>query len=277
MPCKYGCSMRSASSYSIGNNGLDLITAFEGWSSTCYKDSVGVWTIGYGHACQSSSDDLPEYGVTCTAGSCSGSLTEKQGKEVLDKDLDGFEKCVRNAVRVSITQNQFDAMVSFAFNVGCGGFESSTFLNLLNKGSLTDAEAQAQLTRWHSGCLGGLERRRFTESQLFSTCAGRFGCTHASCGISYHYEECSGGCNYCSSCGGCKGSSYTMPTCNDGGGSNDDTPGPDPAPSNDDTPSDNTCHTPQGDGVCKRKVACRRGHTAVPGYCSGSSDIQCCV
>jgi len=211
--CTYSCGTKAASTYAVGTNGLDLITAFEGFSSTCYKDSVGVWTIGYGHACQDSSDELPQYGVTCHAGYCSGTLTEPQAKTVLNTDLAGFSNCVKNAVKVPITQNQFDSMVSFAYNVGCSGFQTSTLLSQLNAGKLTDKEAQYQFTRWHSGCLAGLERRRFTESQLFSSCAKTFGCTHSACDISYSYPKCVSNCQYCSACGGCSGDTYTMPTC----------------------------------------------------------------
>ena len=192
------------------------MTSFEGFSSTCYKDSVGVWTIGYGHACQDSSDELPQYGVSCHSGHCSGSLTKSEAKEVLHDDLADFESCVKKAVKVDVTQNQFDAMVSFAYNVGCGGFQSSTLLSKLNAGSLTDKEAQYQFTRWHSGCLGGLERRRFTESQLFSTCDKNFKCDASNCGISYNYESCKSNCQYCSACGGCSGDSYTLPKCTGG-------------------------------------------------------------
>lgn len=177
------------------------------------QDSVGVWTIGYGHACQDSSDELPEYGVTCHAGYCSGSLTEAEAEEVLADDLEGFESCVQKYVKVPITQNQFDALVSFSYNVGCGGLQDSTLLAELNAGTLTDKEAQYQFTRWHSSCLAGLERRRFTESQLFSTCSTNFGCTHSNCDISYNYPQCKSNCQYCSACGGCSGDSYTMPTC----------------------------------------------------------------
>lgn len=174
---------------------------------------MGVWTIGYGHACQDSSDELPEYGVTCHAGYCSGSLTEAEGAEVLSTDLESFESCVKNAVSPHITQNQFDSLVSFSYNNGCGALQSSTLLSELNTGSLTDSEAQYQFSRWHSGCLAGLERRRFAESQLFSSCDTNFACTHSNCDISYHYPECSSNCEYCSACGGCSGNAYTLPTC----------------------------------------------------------------
>ena len=214
--CDYSCSTKAASKYNFGSNGVDLLTAFEGFDSHCYLDSVGVWTIGYGHACQDSSDNLPEYGVECTAGHCSGSLTEAEGKEVLNDDLIGFQSCVSDAVRVDITQNQFDAMVSFAYNVGCHGFQTSTLLSKLNAGTLTDKEAQYQFTRWHSGCISGLERRRFTESELFSSCSKSFPCDSKNCDTSYNYPKCKSNCEYCSSCGGCSGDSSTMPQCTGG-------------------------------------------------------------
>ncbi|GMH51817.1 hypothetical protein TL16_g08801 [Triparma laevis f. inornata] len=217
MPCDYSCSTKSASSFSFGSNGLSLLTAFEGFSRTCYKDTEGIWTIGYGHACQNSSDNLPEYGVTCNSSGCSGSLTESQGKAVLGNDVSSFVSCAQKAVSTEITQNQFDALVSFAFNVGCSAFQSSTLLSKLNAGSLTDEEAQYQFTRWHSGCTAGLERRRFTESQLFSSCSS-IGCSSSSCSISYSYTECSGSCQYCSACGSCKSSDYSFDGCSLGGG-----------------------------------------------------------
>merc|ERR1719473_2140683 len=111
-------------------------------------------------------------------------------------------------------------MVSLAYNIGCSAFQSSTLLSELNGGKLSDKEAQYQFTRWNSGCIEGLERRRFTESQLFSSCSSKFGCTHSSCSISYNYPNCKSNCAYCSSCGGCKSDSYSMSTCESGG--NDD-------------------------------------------------------
>lgn len=135
---------------------------------------------------------------------------------MLSSDLIGFQSCVQSAVKVDITQNQFDAMVSFAYNVGCNGFQTSTLLSKLNAGTLTDKEAQYQFTRWHSGCIGGLERRRFAESQLFSSCDTKFPCDNKSCDISYNYPKCSSNCQYCSACGGCSGDSYTMPKCTGG-------------------------------------------------------------
>ena len=134
---------------------------------------------------------------------------------MLANDLAGFASCVQSAVKVPVTQNQFDSLVSFSYNVGCGALQTSTLLSELNAGTLTDAEAQYQFTRWHSSCLGGLERRRFAESQLFSSCAGEgeFQCDYNDCSISYHYPECSSNCQYCDACSGWAGDAYALPTC----------------------------------------------------------------
>lgn len=222
--CSYPCDA-TTSARSFGTNGGNLLAHFEGFSSTCYKDSEGIWTIGIGHACLSSATDLPQYGVTCRAGTCSGSLTYAQALSVLNSDLTSFVSCVNNAVRVPLTQNQFDALVSFAFNVGCGGFQTSTLLSMLNGGNLTDAASQFQLSRWHSGCTAGLMRRRYTESQLFSTCASNFACTTSDCSLSYGYTTCHSGCQYCSACSSCNGDSTSMPTCLNGAGGGCDVSG----------------------------------------------------
>lgn len=217
-PCRYSCASTTAAR-SFGASGLNMLTFFEGFSSTCYRDSEGIWTIGYGHACLSTATDLPEFGVVCRAGQCSGSLTRDQARTVLNRDVATFVSCVNNAVRVPVTQNQFDAMVSFAFNVGCGGFQSSTFLSMLNSNTLTDSEAQYQLTRWHSGCTNGLMRRRFTEAALYrgafsNPCnSGSFPCNSGGCGISLQWNTCRDNCQYCSACGGCTSNTGNSPTC----------------------------------------------------------------
>lgn len=202
----------------MGSNGLNMLTHFEGFSSTCYRDTEGIWTIGIGHACLGSSTDLPQFGVRCVAGSCSGSLTLAQAQQVLQADLSTFTACVNNNVNIPITQNQFDALTSFAFNIGCGGFQGSTLLRMMNSGTLTDADAQYQLTRWHSGCTTGLQRRRFAESQLFSSCDTSFPCTNSGCGISNNWPACHTNCQYCQACGGCSGDAWSMPTCANGNG-----------------------------------------------------------
>lgn len=134
--------------------GIDLIKNFEGFRNNAYQDSAGVWTIGYGH----------------TATAYSGmTISRAQGEELLKQDLKRFEKAVRDRVIVPLTQNQFDALVSFSFNVGVGAFSKSTLLKRLNQGDYNGAKNEFK--RWvHAGGgrLQGLVRRREKEAQLFS-------------------------------------------------------------------------------------------------------------
>lgn len=113
--------------------GLHLIMEREGNKTHAYLDSVGVWTIGVGHT-----------GPEVHAGLV---WTEAQVMEALRKDIERFEKCVNDAVTIDLDQYQFDALVSFAFNVGQGAFTSSTLVRKLNAGDIDGAAGQ--FDRWH--------------------------------------------------------------------------------------------------------------------------------
>lgn len=138
----------------ISEKGINFIKEVEGCELKAYKCSSGVWTIGYGHT----GTDI------------------KQGKEIslekaeryLKNDLIRFCKAVNDLVTVELTQNQFDALVSFVFNVGVGAFSSSTMLRLLNEKKYKDAANQ--FDRWiYSGgkVSDGLIRRRKMEKSYF--------------------------------------------------------------------------------------------------------------
>lgn len=134
--------------------GVDLIRHFEGLSLKAYKDSVGVVTIGYG-----STGPQVQMGQT---------ITESQAETLLLKDLSRFEKGVADLVKVPLNQNQFDALVSFSFNLGLGNLKSSTLLRKLN--SMDYAGAANEFERWNRAgnkVLAGLTRRRLAEKELF--------------------------------------------------------------------------------------------------------------
>ncbi len=136
------------------SKGLALTEQFEGLRLTAYQDSVGVWTIGYGHT---GADVHP--GLT---------ITQQQASALLLKDVASAAADVNRLVTVSLTQNQFDALVDFVFNAGGGNFASSTLLRNLNAGNY--AGAAAQFPRWvHAGnqILPGLVARRKSEQALF--------------------------------------------------------------------------------------------------------------
>lgn len=113
--------------------GLDLLTQREGKRNDAYMDSVGVWTIGVGHT-----------GPDVHAGL---HWTDEQIEEALRKDVGWAEGSVNTTVHTPINQHQFDALVSFIFNVGVSAFQSSTLLRKINEGDMT--EATNQFDRWH--------------------------------------------------------------------------------------------------------------------------------
>ena len=132
-----------------------LIKQFEGLRLTAYRDSVGVWTIGYG-----STRDIHEGMV----------ISQEQADAKLVADVGGAAHCVNTAVKSVLTQNQFDALVSFVFNVGCEAFTSSTMLRDVNAENFL--AAGNGFLRWiHAGnaVLPGLVQRRLAEKKVFQT------------------------------------------------------------------------------------------------------------
>ncbi|MEG4344417.1 glycoside hydrolase family protein [Microcoleus sp. A003_D6] len=138
----------------INEEGFKLLTTFEGCELTAYDDGGGVWTIGYGHT---GDDVFP--GLT---------ISQTQAEELLRLDLEKFESFVEDAVEVQLNDNQFSALVCFCFNVGPGGFGSSTLLRLLNQGNYQGAANQFPVWNKVNGQPWlGLTRRRLAERSLF--------------------------------------------------------------------------------------------------------------
>ena len=96
--------------YDYSNTGLALTRSFEGLRLTAYQDSVGVWTIGYGHT-----------GPEVHHGQC---ISKIEAEALLRSDLASAVRAVRKAVQVDLAQHQFDALVDFCFNTGRGSFLS---------------------------------------------------------------------------------------------------------------------------------------------------------
>jgi lysozyme len=136
-------------------NGRKLIESFEGLRLTSYQDPRGVWTIGYGHT----NDVYPNL-----------TITPEQADVYLAMDLHVAETVVNGDVKVDINQNQFDALVSLAYNIGVGAFAKSTLLSLLNQGALTGASQQFLVWDHINGVVDkGLLNRRIAEQTLFNT------------------------------------------------------------------------------------------------------------
>jgi lysozyme len=137
----------------ISKNGIDLIKNWEGCRTDAYLCPAGIWTIGYGHT------------RTATQGM---KIDYTKADSLLLEDLKRFESAIRQLVKVPLNQNQFDALVSFTFNVGEDAFKGSTLLKLLNAGNYN--AAAAQFGKWvYAGkkVLPGLVARREAEYQLF--------------------------------------------------------------------------------------------------------------
>lgn len=137
------------------NEGLELIKSFEGLRLKAYKCPAGVWTIGYGHTKGVKEGDV---------------ITEQEAEDMLKKDVVGFEINVRGAVIPNLNDHQYDALTSFAYNVGLGNFRKSTLLRLINSGITAREDITNQFMRWvYAGGkkLTGLVRRRTAEVELY--------------------------------------------------------------------------------------------------------------
>ncbi len=138
--------------------GRALISEREGVRLKAYKDSVGIWTIGVGHTAAAGQPD-PAKVKTITAAQCD---------EILSRDLAKFEEGVSSAIKRPMTQNQFDAFVSLAFNIGLGAFKGSSVVRYFNTGD-NEKAAQAFMMWDKAGghVLPGLAKRRLSEMQQF--------------------------------------------------------------------------------------------------------------
>ncbi|MES2268656.1 MAG: lysozyme [Bacteroidota bacterium] len=117
----------------LSKHGLSIIKNFEGLRLNAYKDIAGVWTIGYGST---------KY-VDGRAVKKGDKLTDEPGAEALLKNtLNVYTNAVNKGAIVPLTQNQFDALVSFIYNVGVGAVKSSTLFKKLNEGDYTGASEQ---------------------------------------------------------------------------------------------------------------------------------------
>ena len=138
----------------ISQEGLSLIKRFEGCELQAYKCAAGVWTIGYGSTKGVKENDT---------------ITQEEADKLLLHEMEEYEGYINDMVTVDLEQNQFDAMVSWVFNLGPANLKVSTLLKVLNA---KDYEGvPAQIKRWNKAggkVLQGLIRRREAESLLFA-------------------------------------------------------------------------------------------------------------
>lgn len=142
-----------------GTMDLQLIREFEGLRLKAYQDSVGVWTIGYGTT--RINGEPVKQGME---------ITKEKAEELLLEDVTAFANKIKPLITASVTTNQFNALVSLAYNIGVGAFGKSTLLKKLNSGDIFSAADQFLVWNKAGGkVLQGLVNRRKKERELFLT------------------------------------------------------------------------------------------------------------
>lgn len=138
--------------------GLDLIARFEGYSPVPYLCPARVWTIGFGHAI-----------TRADAQKFKAGISKPVAMALLRADAAIAERAVRRSIRLPLSQAQFDALVSFTFNLGGAALYSSTLRQVINRGDMQAAPAQIRKWVWGGGRkLPGLIRRRAEEARIFA-------------------------------------------------------------------------------------------------------------
>lgn len=140
--------------FSLGQSGESLIKHYESLKLKAYLCPANVWTIGWGHT------KTAKQGMV---------ITRPQAQALFDQDIKSFVDAVNSAIKVNITQNQFDALVSLAFNIGIGNFTKSTLVRRINSRA-SDVEVHNQFRRWifaNGRRLQGLANRREAEILLY--------------------------------------------------------------------------------------------------------------
>jgi lysozyme len=154
----------------MSENGLELLKQWEGFKLAVYKDSAGLPTIGVGHLLTKSELAAGKIVIGGVPVQYAGGLTDQQALDLLSQDVVPAEKAVNTSVTVELNQNQFDALVSFTFNVGVGAFTGSTLVKVLNQAQYD--QVPTQLLRWTRAggkVVQGLVNRRQNEIDLWNT------------------------------------------------------------------------------------------------------------
>lgn len=139
----------------ITQDGIDLIKRFEGFSSTVYICPAGYPTIGYGHLVRDH-ETFEE-------------ISQEEAEALLRIDVESAERAVLRLIKVPLTDGQFDALVSFTYNLGSGALQCSTLRRKVNR--QVHGEVPAQLVRWvwaGGRKLNGLIKRRECESLVYA-------------------------------------------------------------------------------------------------------------
>ncbi|KAJ2556964.1 hypothetical protein EV175_001646 [Coemansia sp. RSA 1933] len=156
-----------SSSYctTINTAGINLIAQFEGFVASPSPDPTGHPTVGYGHQCQQKH---------CAEVKYSFPLTTTTAKELLSSDLSTYTKCLAGYLngKPTLNDNQWAALTSWVYNVGCGNAQTSTLVKRLNNGESPNTVASQELPKWSMAggkVMQGLAKRRAAEVKLFQT------------------------------------------------------------------------------------------------------------
>lgn len=142
----------------LSSAGLSLIMRFEGYSATVYADAAGLPTIGYGHLLGTA--EMARFSV---------GIDREPARALLQQDVAFAERAVRRFILGPLRQGQFDALVSFTFNVGAGTLQRSTLRRVVNRGDYGEVPEQFMRYVWAGGKkVKGLALRRLAEAQLFT-------------------------------------------------------------------------------------------------------------
>ncbi|KAF9973168.1 hypothetical protein BGZ73_003607 [Actinomortierella ambigua] len=149
----------------LNNAGIELIKHFEGFVPRPKGDTIGLPTVGYGHLCQRKN---------CAEVPYKFPLTKATATALLKSDIPRYTKCLENKLnaKVKLNQNQWAALTSWTFNVGCGGMGGSQLIRRLNAGQNPTTVVSQELPKWNKAggkVWPGLVRRRAAELKLFKT------------------------------------------------------------------------------------------------------------
>ena len=153
----------------LSERGRKMIAEFEGCSRKPYKCPAGAMTIGIGHALTKDELDSGMLAIDGASVPWRNGITMDQVQALFDQDVEPFERLINTTTHRPINQNQFDALVSFSFNIGAYAYRHSTALRKLN--SYNRSEVPAEMRRWDKANgkkIKGLTERRKHESELFS-------------------------------------------------------------------------------------------------------------
>ena len=143
----------------LNKTGYDLIKRFEGCKLTAYQDSVGVWTIGYGSTYYENMQKVKQ----------GDKVSQQRANEIFEFVASRFARNVDDIITSKPTQNQFNAVVSLAYNIGLGNFQKSTLLKKLNKNP-NDKTIKDEFMKWVNAGgrkLQGLVNRRKKEAEIY--------------------------------------------------------------------------------------------------------------